>query len=42
MTKYNENLHLRMNVALWAVVCFGSYPKLDTSCMFFPEHEKLL
>lgn len=36
MTKYNENVHARMNtVALWAVGSFHSYPKLDTSCMFF-------
>lgn len=43
MTKYNENVHVRMNaVALWAVGSSSSYPKLDTSCMFLPEPEKLL
>lgn len=32
MTKYNENVHVRMNaVALWAVGSSSSYPKLDTS-----------
>lgn len=35
-TKYNENVRLRMNaVALWAAVCFGSYPKLGLVACFF-------
>lgn len=43
ISKYDENVHLRMNaVALWAVGSFGSHLKLYISCMFFPEHEKLL
>lgn len=43
MTKYNENVHVRMNaVALWVVGSFSSYPKLGTSCMLSFEPEKVL